>query len=74
MTVYDNAHIGHARAMVVFDAFVRCCGFVDGTSTLCVASLMWTTRSFVAPEQDMEPMALAENTSVIFDAMPMRWD
>ena len=23
MTVYDNAHIGHARAMVVFDAFVR---------------------------------------------------
>jgi cysteinyl-tRNA synthetase len=23
MTVYDHAHIGHARAMVVFDAFVR---------------------------------------------------
>ncbi len=23
MTVYDRAHVGHARAMVVFDAFVR---------------------------------------------------
>ena len=23
MTVYDHAHVGHARAMVVFDAFVR---------------------------------------------------
>ena len=23
MTVYDHAHIGHARAMIVFDAFVR---------------------------------------------------
>jgi cysteinyl-tRNA synthetase len=23
MTVYDDAHVGHARAMVVFDAFVR---------------------------------------------------
>jgi len=23
MTVYDNAHVGHARSMVVYDAFVR---------------------------------------------------
>ena len=23
MTVYDDVHVGHARAMVVFDAFVR---------------------------------------------------
>ena len=23
MTVYDHAHVGHARAMVVFDTFVR---------------------------------------------------
>ena len=23
MTVYDHAHVGHARAMVVFDAFAR---------------------------------------------------
>ena len=23
MTVYDRCHMGHARAMVVFDAFVR---------------------------------------------------
>ena len=23
MTVYDDAHVGHARAMVIFDAFVR---------------------------------------------------
>ncbi len=23
MTVYDHAHVGHARAMVIFDAFVR---------------------------------------------------
>ena len=25
MTVYDDAHVGHARAMMVFDAFVRAC-------------------------------------------------
>ena len=23
MTVYDHCHVGHARAMVVFDTFVR---------------------------------------------------
>ena len=23
MTVYDHIHVGHGRAMVVFDAFVR---------------------------------------------------
>ena len=23
MTVYDHCHVGHARAMVVFDAFTR---------------------------------------------------
>ncbi len=23
MTVYDRCHVGHARAMVVFDTFVR---------------------------------------------------
>ena len=61
MTVYDNAHIGHARAMVVFDAFVRYFRYRNWDVN--------PVRNFTdvddkiirrAAEQGMEPMELAE--------------
>ena len=61
MTVYDHAHVGHGRAMVVFDAFVR-----------YLRHRNWEVR-FVrnftdvddkiiarAAQRGIEPMALAE--------------
>ena len=61
MTVYDNAHIGHARAMVVFDAFVRYLRF-RGWDVNFVRNFTDVDDKIIrrAAEQDMEPMALAE--------------
>ncbi|MDZ7810333.1 MAG: hypothetical protein U5L11_09485 [Arhodomonas sp.] len=46
MTVYDYCHLGHARAMVVFDTVVRHLRRLRlrGRAT-CATSPMWTTRS-----------------------------
>ena len=61
MTVYDEAHLGHARAMVVFDAFVRAQTARGWDVTF--------TRNFTdvddkiisrAAENGEEPMALAQ--------------
>ena len=53
-TVYDFAHIGNARPVIVFDVLFRllrhlATGVWDGggetTSPMCATSPMWTTRS-----------------------------
>jgi cysteinyl-tRNA synthetase len=61
MTVYDNAHIGHARAMVVFDAFVRYLRF-RGWDVNFVRNFTDVDDKIIrrAAEQGMEPMELAE--------------
>ena len=61
MTVYDNAHIGHARAMVVFDAFVRYLRH-RGWNVNFVRNFTDVDDKIIrrAAEQGMEPMELAE--------------
>ena len=61
MTVYDNAHIGHARAMVVFDAFVRYLRH-RGWDVNFVRNFTDVDDKIIrrAAEQGMEPMELAE--------------
>ena len=61
MTVYDNAHIGHARAMVVFDAFVRYLRYRNWDVNF-VRNFTDVDDKIIrrAAEQGMEPMALAE--------------
>ena len=67
MTVYDNAHIGHARAMVVFDAFVRYLRH-RGWDVNFVRNFTDVDDKIIrrAAERDMEPMELLKNTSDTF--------
>jgi cysteinyl-tRNA synthetase len=61
MTVYDHAHIGHARAMVVFDAFVRYSRY-RGWDVHFVRNFTDVDDKIIAraAENNEEPMALAE--------------
>ena len=46
-TVYDFAHIGNARPVIVFDVLFRLLRHLYGpdTSPMCATSPTWTTRS-----------------------------
>ena len=67
MTVYDNAHIGHARAMVVFDAFVRYLRFRNWDVNF-VRNFTDVDDKIIrrAAEQNVEPMELAERYIAAF--------
>jgi cysteinyl-tRNA synthetase len=49
-TVYDRAHLGNARPVVVFDVLYRLLRTSTGptTSPMCATSPMWRTRSSTA--------------------------
>ena len=61
MTVYDHCHVGHARAMVVFDAFVRYLRH-RGWQVNFVRNFTDVDDKIIrrAAERDEEPLALAE--------------
>ena len=61
MTVYDDCHVGHACAMVVFDTFVRYLRHRDW-DVLFVRNFTDVDDKIIAraAERGMEPMALAE--------------
>ncbi len=61
MTVYDHAHVGHARAMVVFDAFVRYLRS-SGWEVTFVRNFTDVDDKIIrrAKELGEEPLALAE--------------
>ena len=61
MTVYDHCHIGHARAMVVFDAFVRYLRHRDWEVTF-VRNFTDVDDKIIARSADTgeEPLALAQ--------------
>ncbi len=61
MTVYDHCHVGHARAMVVFDAFVRYLRHRDWDVTF-VRNFTDVDDKIInrANELGEEPLALAE--------------
>lgn len=67
MTVYDNAHIGHARAMVVFDTFVRYLRFRNWDVNF-VRNFTDVDDKIIrrAAEQGVEPMELAERYIAAF--------
>jgi cysteinyl-tRNA synthetase len=67
MTVYDNAHIGHARAMVVFDTFVRYLRFRKWDVNF-VRNFTDVDDKIIrrAAEQGVEPMELAERYIAAF--------
>ncbi len=67
MTVYDSAHIGHARAMVVFDAFVRYLRFRNWDVNF-VRNFTDVDDKIIrrAAEQGVEPMELAERYIAAF--------
>ena len=61
MTVYDHCHVGHARAMVVFDAFVRYLRY-RGWKVTFVRNFTDVDDKIIARanERGEEPLALAE--------------
>ena len=61
MTVYDHCHVGHARAMVVFDSFVRYLRY-RGWSVRFVRNFTDVDDKIIrrANETGEEPIALAE--------------
>jgi len=61
MTVYDRCHVGHARAMVVFDTFVRWLRH-NGWAVKFVRNFTDVDDKIIAraAESGEEPMALAE--------------
>lgn len=61
MTVYDRAHVGHARAMVVFDTFVRYLRHRDWEVTF-VRNFTDVDDKIIrrANEQDISPSDLAQ--------------
>ena len=67
MTVYDSAHIGHARAMVVFDAFVRYLRFREWDVNF-VRNFTDVDDKIIrrAAEQGVEPMELAKRYIAAF--------
>jgi len=60
MTVYDRCHMGHARAMVVFDAFVRYLRF-RGWDVLFIRNFTDVDDKIIARanERGEDPLALA---------------
>ena len=69
MTVYDRAHVGHARAFVVFDSFVRYLRH-RGWRVTFVRNFTDVDDKIIAraAERDMEPMDLAlENIAAYHD-------
>ena len=60
MTVYDRAHVGHARAFVVFDTFVRYLRH-RGWDVTFVRNFTDVDDKIIqrAAERDMDPMALS---------------
>ena len=61
MTVYDHCHIGHARAMVVFDAFVRYLRHRDWDVTFVRNFTDVDDKIIVrSAETGEEPLALAQ--------------
>jgi cysteinyl-tRNA synthetase len=61
MTVYDHCHIGHARAMVVFDAFVRYLRHRDWNVTFVRNFTDVDDKIIVrSAETGEEPLALAQ--------------
>lgn len=62
MTVYDHIHIGHGRAMVVFDAFVRYLRY-RGWDVHFVRNFTDVDDKIInrAAQKGLEPMALAEH-------------
>lgn len=69
MTVYDHAHVGHARAMVVFDAFVRTLRH-RGWTVRFIRNFTDVDDKIIAraAETGEEPMALAERYIQAFHA------
>jgi len=69
MTVYDRAHVGHARAMVVFDTFVRYLR-MRGWEVTFVRNFTDVDDKIIrrASEQGIEPAALAEREIEAFHA------
>ena len=61
MTVYDHAHVGHARAMVVFDAFARYLKYRNWTVRF-IRNFTDVDDKIIrrAAERGEEPMDLAE--------------
>ena len=61
VTVYDHAHVGHGRAMVVFDAFVRYLRY-RGWKVRFVRNFTDVDDKIInrAAERGEEPMALAQ--------------
>ncbi|TNE48529.1 MAG: cysteine--tRNA ligase [Deltaproteobacteria bacterium] len=61
MTVYDHAHVGHARAMVVFDAFVRYLR-ATGWDVTFVRNFTDVDDKIIRRAKDLgeDPLALAE--------------
>ena len=62
MTVYDRCHMGHARAMVVFDAFVRYLRF-GGWDVNYVRNFTDVDDKIIRRGKELgeEPLALAQN-------------
>ncbi len=62
MTVYDDCHVGHARAMVVFDTFVRYLRH-RGWQVTFVRNFTDVDDKIIerAAERGMEPMELADH-------------
>ena len=62
MTVYDHIHVGHGRAMVVFDAFVRYLRY-RGWDVNFVRNFTDVDDKIInrAAQKGIEPMALAEH-------------
>ena len=62
MTVYDHAHVGHARAFVVFDAFVRYLRY-RGWDVTFVRNFTDVDDKIIkrANENGEDPVALAQN-------------
>ena len=67
MTVYDHIHVGHARAMVVFDTFVRWLRH-GGWKVRFVRNFTDVDDKIIqrAEQRGIEPMALAEEFIAAF--------
>ena len=67
MTVYDRAHVGHARAFVVFDSFVRYLRHREWEVTF-VRNFTDVDDKIIkrANERGMEPIALAEENIALY--------
>jgi len=67
MTVYDRCHVGHARAMVVFDAFVRWLRH-NAWDVKFVRNFTDVDDKIIAraKDNDEDPMALAERYIAAF--------